>query len=121
MKRTLAIVSLMLVLVMSVCMLASCNKPSGEYEAKIEAAGQSVVTTYDFSGSKFTCTVKTTFLGSVNTVETEGKFKVTTNDDDTMEITFTTENDDGEKVENTVTYEKGDGYIKLGGIEYTKK
>ena len=111
MKKTIKIAALMLVIVMTVCMFAACgNKPSGEYSAKTEVFGQSVETIYDFSGSKFTCTVKTTVLGTVNSEVTEGTFEV--NED---EITFTVDDET-----TTVTYEMGEDYIKLGGLQYNK-
>lgn len=120
MKKTLRIVALVLVLAMSVCVLASCGKKlSGKYEGKLEVLGQSVSVTYDFSGSKVEITTKTTILGSVNTETEEAEYEIVENDDGTMEITFITVEDDTE-VKNTVTFEEGEDYIKLGGIQYNK-
>jgi major membrane immunogen (membrane-anchored lipoprotein) len=120
MKKTIRIVALMLVLVMSVCALASCGKKlSGKYEGKLEVLGQSVSVTYDFSGSKVEITTKATILGSVNTETEEAEYEIVENDDGTMEITFITV-EDGKEVKDTLTFEEGEDYIKLGGIQYNK-
>ena len=119
MKNIVRIASVALVCVMLVCMLASCgNKPSGAYEAKLELFGQNVSTTYDFKGSNVEITVKTTVMGAVNTEVSEAKYEINETDDG-LEITFITEID-GEEETVTYTYEKGDGYIKIADVEYTK-
>lgn len=116
MKKTVRIAALMLVLVMTVFVLASCgNKPKGEYTAKVEIAGQSVETTYDFGGKNYTCTVKTTFLGTVNTEVTEGTYEIIEAEDGTLEIALTIDDKT-----STFTYEKADEYIKIGGVQYNK-
>ena len=121
MKRTIRIVALMLVLVMSVCALASCGKKiSGKYEGELDLGVAKATVTYDFSGSKVEITTKTTnILGQVETETEEAKYEITENDDGTMEITFITEKD-GKEVENTVAFEEGDDYIKLGIAKYSK-
>ena len=98
MKKTLVrVLAFALVAVMLVCTLASCGKKlSGEYVGEIE------------------------ILGQVNTETVEATYEIVENDDGTMEITFTTEVD-GKEESNTVTFEEGDGYIKLGGVQYNKK
>ena len=119
MKRILSVILACALLVGCVFALASCgNKPSGAYENKVEVFGQSVSTTYDFGGSKVEITVKTTIAGSVNTETEEAKYKITETDDG-LEITFITE-EDGEEKTSTFTYEKGDDYIKIGGVQYNK-
>ncbi|MBR2943460.1 MAG: hypothetical protein IKC16_00045 [Clostridia bacterium] len=116
MKKTVRIAALMLVLVMTVFVLASCgNKPKGEYTAKIEAFGQSVETTYDFGGKDFTCTTKTTVLGTVNTEVTEGTYEIIEAEDGSLEIALTVDDKT-----STFTYEKADEYIKIGGVQYNK-
>jgi len=121
MKKFIRSLSLVLVVVTLCLSLASCAKSvSGAYTAKVEILGQSVEETYTFGAfGKVTRTHKATVLGSVKTTETEGKYKIEKNGD-AMEITLTFENDEGEKVENTYTFEKGEEYIKIGLVEYKK-
>ena len=122
MKKTLVrVLAFALVAVMLVCTLASCGKKlSGEYVGEIEILGQSASVTYKFSGKNVDIITKTTILGQVNTETVEATYEIVENDDGTMEITFTTEVD-GKEESNTVTFEEGDGYIKLGGVQYNKK
>lgn len=121
MKKTLVrVLSLALLTVMLVTVLASCGGLSGDYVGEIEVAGQKISVTYSFSGDDVTITTKTTILGQVNTETKEATYEITENDDGTKEITFTMEID-GKEESNTVTFEEGDDYIKLGGIKYTKK
>ena len=121
MKKTLRIVALMLVLVMSVCALASSGKKlSGEYALGGDLAG----TSYTFDGSKVT--VKYTVLGFEKSVE--GEYEITTNDKDEEVIIFTFADDadkEADKYEGEFTFAEGkEGdveYIKIGGVKYTKK
>lgn len=116
MKRILSVFLACVLLVGCVFALASCgNKPSGAYEGKLEILGQSSTVTYDFGGSKVEITTKTTILGTVNTESEECKYEINETDDG-LEITFTYEDDETA----TFTYEKGDDYIKIGGIQYNK-
>lgn len=119
MKKIISAILVCVLLVGCMFTLASCgNKPSGAYEATVEVLGQKVTTTYDFGGKKVEITIKTTVLGSVNTETSEAKYEINETSDG-LEITFITEVD-GEEKSQTYTYEKGDGYIKIGGVEYTK-
>jgi uncharacterized lipoprotein YehR (DUF1307 family) len=122
MKKTLVrVIALALVTVMLVCALASCSKTlSGEYSAEVEILGQKASVTYKFSGNDVEVTTKTTILGQVNTETEEATYEIVENEDGTMEITFSVE-EDGEIKTNTVTFEEGEDYIKLGGIQYNKK
>ena len=120
MKKTIRIVALMLVLVMSVCALASCGKKlSGEYAASV---GDLAGTSYTFKGSKVT--IKYTVLGFEKTIE--GEYEITTNDDDKEVIIFTFGDDaeDADKYEGEFAFAEGkEGdteYIKIGGAKYTK-
>ena len=124
MKTTMIkILALTLVTLMLVGTLAACGGGglSGSYEFKLEAFGQSTSTTYTFSGNKVTASTKTTLLGSVNTVEASGTYKITDNDDGTQEISFDFAEDSSVFSDGTYTFEKGDSYISIGGIQYTKK
>lgn len=118
MKTTVRVVALMLVLTMTVFMFAACgNKPSGEYYAKVEVMGQSSETTLKFSGNKVTTTTNTTIAGYTTTETSEGTFEIVENDNGDLQIVVTV---DGEK-SPAISYEKGDDYIKIGGVQYNKK
>ena len=120
MKKFLSVVLVCAMLFGCVISLASCgNKPSGKYQNKVELLGQSVTTTYNFKLSKVIVTVETEVLGSIDTEETEYKYKVNKKDDGTLSIDFTGEVD-GEEKTQTYTFEKGDDYIKIGGVQYNK-
>jgi hypothetical protein len=123
MKKTIRIVALMLVLVMSVCALASCGKKlSGKYEGKLEVLGQSVSVTYDFSGSKVDVTkVTNPIIGDSKTTTIEGEYEIIENADETMDIKFTFETADEEIKSGTFDFEEGEDYIKIAGIKYTLK
>ncbi|MBQ3041011.1 MAG: hypothetical protein IJD42_05360 [Clostridia bacterium] len=114
MKKTLRIVALMLVLVMSVCALASCGvKLSGEYKESLTGN-----ITYEFSGSKYTQTIDN-IIGNDTVIE--GKYEI---DEDAGKITFTYEVD-GEEKTSTENFSQGeeDGvkYIKIGVLKYNKQ
>lgn len=112
MKKSLRIVALMLVLVMSVCALASCGALSGEYKESITGNIK-----YEFSGSKY---VKTTDKIVGDDAVEEGKYEI---DEDAGKITFTYE-EDGEEKTRTENFSSGeeDGveYIKIGVLKYNK-
>ena len=120
MKKTLSAILVCVMLLGCVFTLASCgNKPSGKYQAKLEILGQRTTTTYDFKMNKVIVTVETEVLGNINTETTEYKYKVNKKDDGTLTIDLTGEVE-GEEKTNTYTYEKGDDYIKIAGIQYNK-
>ncbi len=115
MKKTLKIASLMLVLVMTVFVFASCGKMlSGTYKA------ESIVgsTTIEFSGKKYT-SVTDAIIG--NNIVEEGTYEI---DDEAGKITFTFEKDGVEET-RTSSFAQGEEngvkYIKIDGIKYTKQ
>jgi hypothetical protein len=57
----------------------------------------------------------------VNTVSFEGKYEIAENDDGSMEITIALESEDDEIKSGTYTFEEGEDYIKIAGIQYNKK
>ena len=125
MKKFVRILALSLVAVMLCAALASCAKVSGAYSAELDIALAKVKVTYDFtSASKVTMTLKGEFLGQVETKSYEGKYEITENDDGTMEITFTfeDENDDTKTYGGTKTFaiDKENNTIKIAGVTYTK-
>lgn len=110
MKKILSAVLACALLVGCLFTLASCGGISGSYTAEVEILGQGGSTTYDFHGSKVDIITKTKILGNVNTETVEASYKV-----DGEEIIITID-----EKSSTYTFEKGDGYIKIAGIQYTK-
>ncbi len=122
MKKLVRSLSLVLVLVTLCLSLASCSKILvGSYTAKVEVLGQSVEQTYTFGLlGKVTRTEKVTVLGTTKTTETEGKYTIAENSEGELEITLSFENENGESVETTVPFEKGEDCVKIGLVEYKK-
>ena len=113
MKNTFVkVIALALVVATLACVFASCGKTiSGIYSAEALGTGAE----FEFKGNKVSITVKVLgFSGD----PVEGKYEI--NDD---KITFTFESDDSDvkKYDGTFDFEKGDDYIKIGGVKYTKK
>ncbi len=114
MKKTIKVAALMLVLVMTVFVFASCaTKLSGEYKDALTGN-----ISYEFKGNKYTKTIDNLF-GDDTVIE--GTYKI---DTDEGTITFTYEVDGEEKVQ-TSSFSQGeeDGveYIKIDGLKYNKK
>ena len=122
MKKTiLKVLTLSLVAVMLICTLASCGKMiSGSYDAQIEFLGQKVTVTYTFTLNKVEATSKVTVLGNVQSETAEGTYKITENSDGSMEITFEFEKETDVFKNETVTFEEGEDYIKIGLATYNK-
>lgn len=120
-KNILKIVALALVLVMGVAMLASCaTKLSGSYSGELGGSLAGAKATYKFSGSKVTLTVTTTLLGNETSKAFEGTYEIIDNDDKSQSIKLTFEGDGSTSYSGTKSFEKGDGYINIAGIKYTK-
>lgn len=119
MKKLLCAV-LVVVMVLS---LAACGKTlKGTYEAEIDAFVLKYTATYEFSGSKVEVTKKTTtILGTVDTVNFSGTYEIAENDDGSMEITISLESEDDQIKSGTYTFEEGEDYIKIAGVQYNKK
>ena len=122
MKKLVRSLSLVLVLATLCLSLASCAQiVIGSYTAKVEVLGQSVEQTYTFGLlGKVTRTEKATILGTTKTTETEGKYKIAENAEGELEITLSFEDDNGDLIETTVPFEKGEDYVKIGLVEYKK-
>lgn len=116
------IVSLILVLTLAVGMvltLASCNMLMGTY------TNDKLNTSYKFIGNKVTKTVEVTILGTTTKTETEGTYVIEENADGDLTISFNWNADDDDKENDdngvAVSFEKGDDYIKIWGVKYTKQ
>lgn len=122
MKKLVRNLSLVLVVVTLCLSLASCSKiVIGSYTAKVEVLGQSVEQTYTFGlFGKVTRTEKMTVLGVTKTTEDEGRYTIAENEDGELEITLAFASEDGDLIETTVAFEKGDDYVKIGLVEYKK-
>ena len=122
MKKLVRILSITLVAVMLCATLASCGKVSGAYAAELDLAVAKTKVTYDFGAfGKVTITTEgSSILGNSETKTFEGKYKVTEKDDGKMEITFTYEADDDTVKSGTYSFEEGEDYIKINGIQYKK-
>lgn len=122
MKNTLIkLLSIALVALMLVATLVSCGKSlSGAYSSKIELLGQSWDVTYTFKGSKIEAVSKATLLGKVTTEEAFGEYEITENADGSLEIEIDFEDENSLFRDGTYTLEKGEDYIKIGGVQYNK-
>lgn len=123
MKKFTRILALTLCLVMTLCVLASCGKTlSGTYKASLGSTSiAGTETSYTFSGSKVKIAVTAGIAGLEKTTEFEGKYKIAKDDEGKMKITFTFENKDADKYNQTVSFEETENGIKLGGVEYKKQ
>lgn len=108
MKKSIRILSLAMALLMVAAVLAACGTTlSGTYKTDSLLGSDASM---KFSGSKVTVTGKV--LGGL--AETTTTYKYSIKDD---KIIFT--DDDGK--ETSQSFEKGDGYIKVGGVKYNKQ
>ena len=121
MKNITKVLALVLVLSMVCVVFASCGKTiSGKYQLDARAGGLGgAVTTYNFSGNKYTLTVETYVLGSVTSTETtEGTYEITENESGTLQITFTEKG--AESASKPVVFEEGEDTIKIGLLTFKK-
>ena len=119
-KNVIRIIALVLMAAALCTVFASCGKKlSGKYTGKLDLVIASYTVTYNFSGSKVTVTKTGEFVGQSKTTTLEGKYEITENDNG-MEITFTFETADDDIKSGTYSLEEGDGYIKIGGVQYNK-
>lgn len=130
MKKMTKIFSLVMVLVLVCLVFASCAKTlSGTYSLGGDVGGLvGSNTSLTFSGSKVTVTQTVTVLGSVKTVESEGKYEINTAEDGTQSITITfndNADDSAKTYGGTQTFSEGkdaegNATIKIGIFTFTK-
>ncbi len=119
MKKSVRILVVVMAVLMITVVFASCGaKLSGKYSAEAFGTGKS----FEFNGDKVFVTYK---IVGFSSDPIEGTYKI---EDDKITFDFI----DEEGVENAElkaflsglthaqTFEKGDGYIKIGGVEYKK-
>ncbi len=119
MKKSIRILAVAMVAVLLCLCLVSCGKKlSGEYEATIAGTGKKM----EFSGKNVTVTYL--FL-TKEVASVDGTYSI---EDDKITFDFV----DEDKVEDkdakeflaglagSVSFEEGDGYIKIAGVKYEK-
>ena len=109
MKKIISIVLAAALMLCTLFALASCGGLSGKYELDAFVASA----TYEFKGNKVTLTAE---VGGFEK-SFEGKYKLV-KDGDAQKIEFTFDDKDAEKYTGSFSFEKGDGYIKIGGVKY---
>ena len=121
MKKNFIKAIAMVLLLATVCtVLASCGKTiSGTYTGKVDLLLASYTASYEFSGSKVTVTKTSELLGQSKTTEIKGKYEIAESANG-YEITFTFETSDDDVKSGTYTFEEGEGFIKIGGVQYNK-
>jgi uncharacterized lipoprotein YehR (DUF1307 family) len=121
MKKSLRIVAVVMVALMLCLCLASCGKKlSGKYSADLFGTG----TTMTFDGSNAKIAITVTLLGEVASMDAKYEIK-----DDKISFDIADEeevtNDLAKKViaslEQPVSFEEGEDYIKIGDVKYTKQ
>ncbi len=119
MKKSIKILSVILVLVCLCATLASCGTTlSGTYSAG--TGDTSLVggkTEYNFKGKNVTIAVTAGALGFEKTTEFEGTYEIK---DDKITFTFDSEEKGDDVYNGSFDFEKGDGFIKIAGVKYTE-
>ena len=119
MKKTLRIMAIVMVALMLCLSLTSCfgKKLSGTYKAEVDLLLAKATYEYTFKGKNVTLVVtKGTFATSEDKDTYEGTYEINELDNGDMEITFNFEDEDANS--GTVSFEEGEGYIKIGGVTY---
>ena len=117
MKRILSIALAVAVLATMCLTFASCSKLSGKYSADVLGTG----TTMTFSGNKVKIGFTVTLLGEVASIDATYKIKgdtITFDFIDEDEVTNNSAKKVIETLEEPVSFEKGDDYIKINGVKY---
>ena len=119
-KNFIRVIALVLMLAALCTVFASCGKTlSGKYSGKLDLIVVSYTVSYEFVGNKVTVLKTGEILGQSSTTEIVGKYEITEAAEG-YEITFTFENADDDVKSGTYKFEEGEGYIKIGGIQYNK-
>ncbi|MBP3321989.1 MAG: hypothetical protein J6M12_06515 [Clostridia bacterium] len=122
MKKSIRILAAVLVGIVLCLCLASCGGGlNGEYESKVGSLGL-IRKTVKFDGDNVTVKY---LVSDLAVVTVEGTYTI---EDD--KITFNFSNKDGaehkdaeeylETLRGELSFEQGDGYVKIGGVTYTK-
>ncbi len=120
MKRSVKILALVMAALMICLALTACGKKlSGKYSADVLGTG----TTMTFDGSNVKIAITVTLLGEVASVDAKYEIK-----DDKISFDIADEeevsNDLAKRVisslEEPVSFEEGEDYIKIAGVKYNK-
>ncbi len=123
MKRSIRILAVAMVAIMLCLCLASCGKKlSGEYSATVEAFGYETGKKMEFSGENVTVSY---LVANKEVASIDGTYSI---DDDKITFDFVDESEVEDKdakaflasLNGSLSFEEGDGYIKIGGVKYTK-
>lgn len=101
-----------LIVVMMLSLVACGSKLSGTYETE-KVLGSYI--SYTFSGSKVSVT---TYVVGVKALEFEGTYKIDGNE---ITITYAEDQDTGDAISGTQTFEKTEDGIKIGVVSLKKK
>ena len=119
MKKVIRLIALSLVLVMAMGVLASCGKTlSGKYSADIFGTGTTL--TFDGKNVKVAVTVLSQEVASVDATYEIKDDKITFDFVDEDKVENDKAKDVLESWKAPAAFEEGDGYIKIGGVKYTK-
>jgi hypothetical protein len=128
MKKTIRLVSVLMVLAMLATSLVSCKILTGSYASTTDFFGTKTTVTYTFKGTEFTVVTETVIGSLTNKTENSGKYEIKKDPENAdaliIILTTTTENDDGSTSTTTNQYsfaegkENGVKYIKIGNTQY---
>jgi len=119
MKKSVRILALVMALLMVTFVFASCGKTlKGKYSADFLGTG----TTLEFEGKNVRLAITVTLIGEVAAIE--GTYSIK---DDKISFDFVDDDEiENEKAKEVlakfsepVSFEEGDGYIKVAGVKYT--
>ena len=119
-KNFIRVIAVVLMLAALCTVFASCGKTlSGKYTGELNLVVAKYTVSYEFSGSKVTVLKTGEILGQSKTSEIKGTYEITEAANGN-EITFTFETSDDDVKSGTYSFEEGEGFIKIAGIQYTK-
>ena len=120
MKKIISTILVCVLLIGCMFTFVSCmNTVSGTYEGKIEVGGASYSITYTFKGKNVTAVSKLS-VGLDVTKEATGPYEITENEDGTKSIAFDFAEETLIFKDSTVSFAKGEDFIELAGLKYTK-
>ena len=124
MKKTVRLLSVLLIVSMLAISLASCTTLTGTYSATLDLAIYETTTTYEFGlfGKVTRTVVEKAVVGDPTTVVTEGKYEIAEDPENAEELVITLTFGDESTTSSFVQGEEnGVKYIKIGGIQYNKE
>ena len=121
MKKSVRILAVLMVALMLCLTLASCGKTlSGKYSADVLGTG----TTMTFDGKDVKIAITVTLIGEVASLDATYEIKddkISFDIADEEEITNELAKKVVKSLEEPVSFEEGEDYIKINGVKYEKK